>query len=217
MVCDPRSDRTASFHIVNFPRFVLMLSLGALVAWLNPSRAEAASFAVSFNDANVLAFEGVVDTDADTFTVETWFIPPQAQANEDTPWTLTSLPSVWNAVDSTGATYDVPDNWDATIGLNWGFLPPGNNASLGWAEGVPTLERTIGWGAGVYSSGLSTGSNELSIQALPSAAGTVRGANISHFNSSDSLLITAVPEPGTGAMLLVGLLYLHLSRRHVQG
>lgn len=56
-------------------------------------------------------WRGVVDTVADTLQIDFWTELPR---HSDDFWVPVNLPVVWNAVDSTGARFDVPD----TFGLN---------------------------------------------------------------------------------------------------
>ncbi len=94
---------------------------------------------------------GKVDTTTDTFTIDSWTNGAGARTWAPVP---SSLPWDWPAV--TGATcdtYDIPDNWDCTIGDDWGFIDASDLRTRQWEQGTWKFSDTmwVAWGASAGS------------------------------------------------------------------
>lgn len=82
---------------------------------------------------------GVVDTVANTLTVETWTELP---GHGSEWWTPADLPMIWNAVDGSGNIYDVPDDFgdegvvdfgdDASPADDFAFVSPISSQQMNW-------------------------------------------------------------------------------------
>ncbi len=155
-------------------------------------------FNVDFNDADGPHWTGLVDTDADTLTINTW----TENAGGVDYWTPapSMLPWVWTAKTSTGS-FDVPTGWDGTMDNSWGFLPPEtDNTLITWNEGTHTFSaRGLGWAAGRTGGSVNGFGAVNLLQLVPDGIGSVRVAN-------GSVAITPVPEATAFMSLsLVGL------------
>jgi hypothetical protein len=130
---------------------------------------------------------GVVDTIANTLTINTW-VDLAGTPEFWTPlWTpnLTAFPLVWPAVKSDGSAYDVPDNWTGHIDASFAFISPVSVRSMLWNEGVwgqapgfslpPEADLYPGWGGvrkpvnagGVVQLVYDTSADETSMPLLP--------------------------------------------------
>jgi len=132
-------------------RQVLPILLMWLVAVCN---ANATLYSVELIDNDGPHITGVVDTTADTFTILTWIENPGGTAF----WSGNDLPRTYQAKNSNGNAYDVPDNWNGTMS-GWGFLNPNNFYHSGWNEGASADDIYLfdGWGIGLVQASYSTG------------------------------------------------------------
>jgi hypothetical protein len=124
--------------------------LAALLASL--PIAQAAQFSVHLVVDNGPSIDGIVDTLADTFTINSW---TDASATPRLRVPMPSqLPLPLRAFDAAGSLYDIPDAWNGNIGQNagWAFLLPiGQDlTTVQWIQGQPTSYwqgASFGWGA----------------------------------------------------------------------
>jgi hypothetical protein len=81
---------------------------------------------------------GVVDTVANTLTINTWVDLPGTPEFWTPLWTpdLTALPLIWPAVKSDGSPYDVPDNWTGHIDASFAFISQESVRNMLWNQGV---------------------------------------------------------------------------------
>ncbi|WP_368184044.1 hypothetical protein [Aestuariibius sp. HNIBRBA575] len=91
-----------------------------------------------------MEWQGVVDTTTDTFTLTSWTNILDALSEP----ILDQMPIVFTA-QTTSGFFDVPDDWNGTIGNNWGFV---SNSSFGEIDWVvdPNLRyehAQLGWGS----------------------------------------------------------------------
>ena len=166
--------------------------------------ANAALFNVDFNDNTASHWTGVVNTTTDTLTFTSW------TENAGFPTLLIpSLPMVWDAVDGTGSSFDVPDNWDGNFGTNWGFLSPVSFNSISFVNGTYNSTFTPGWHIQRYSDGtIATNIGTNRISPWP------RDNGILAYADADTVVITAVvPIPGAVWLLGSGLIGLVGFRR----
>jgi hypothetical protein len=121
---------------------VLLLATGA--ASLTSQPAYGALYSVHFVPfSTAFQWDGVVDTAADTLTITEWVNLPGSPY-----WTLTSIPLTLPAVTSSRSRFDVPDNWDGSIGNDWAFISTISNFDLAWLQGQPDpffQDIFLGW------------------------------------------------------------------------
>jgi|GEM_PF-3543991 len=149
-------------------------------------------FRVLYKDTIGPQWEGIVDTRANTLTIETWIETPGSIEF----WTPTHLPLVLPAQTASGEPFDVPDDWDGTTGNNWGFISETSNFDLNWNEGFPEpfFNRAfLGWGGTFQPSG-----NEIKFFHSPFDEKGVRFHTIQHSQTQasssvpDSVIITPI-------------------------
>ena len=189
-------------------------ALSIVLALFLQSIANATIYDVNLVDLDGPQIVGQVDTATNRFVVTSWIENPGGLAN----WSPSpaSLPLTYTALMSSGAVYDVPDNWDGKIDLTWGFIADARNADVLWNEGAYTeAGRHHGWGGGItvatrpaIAVSLFT---EMNWQWAPTGATDV---NTSTF---DSVSVVAIPEPSTLLLAAVGLPLLLRRRRTTSG
>ncbi len=174
--------------------------------------ANATLYNVDFNDADGPHWTGVVDTVANTLTINTWV--ENSVSGGTNLWTpsATQLAGgwVWTALNS-GGVHDVPDTWDGTMGPTWGFLPSeADNTLISWNEGTYTDNRFgIGFGARRF-----LGSDQFS---HPDDQTLYVPRNTTSTDFAEGVVtVTVIPEPATALMLGAALTVGRLARRRRQ-
>jgi len=183
-----------------------------LTAALAPASAFGALFMVDASaTSGAIGFSGVVDTAADTFTVNT--VTDGAGGLDF--WTI-SAPLVLNAVDSGGGAYDVPDTWNGTIDSTWGFLGP-QLGTIAYNEGSASTAWSTwstGWGAFANSAG--------TIFTTPLQSSALSNWVFTSTNSTGywitqpghgALTVTPVPAPSAAGLIAIGGLAVVRRRR----
>src|SRR3954464_9917127 len=101
---------------------------------------------------------GFVDTVSHTLPINTRADLPGTPEFWTPLWTpdLSAFPLVWHAVNSSGAPYDVPDNWLGHIDATFGFISPVSAQQMQWNQGEwgqspsfhlpPEVDFYPGWG-----------------------------------------------------------------------
>lgn len=168
-------------------------SLLILPALVEP--AAAALFNVDLVDNDGPHIMGYVDTTANTMTVTSWTENPGGNSF----WTASNLPRTYDAVDAVGDPFDVPDNWDGTIGNTWGFLNPLGNMSAGWNEGTFVNDTSSdGWGIFRVAGTNHAGTNETQWSAIPVDPNSAPTATF------DAVTVSPIPEPESALLLVLG-------------
>lgn len=167
-------------------------------------------------------WEGFVNTTDDSLTITSW-----KEQNSGTSYLITTgLPIVWPAVERTSETtsvpFDVPDNWDGTIGNNWGFLSPVSLAGMSFTnESNAVVNSTstavyMGWGIKDENSSLNSTTDQTHFGPVPTSVDKPTTANsavvnIPQANVVVSACVTAVPEPSAWLYLtIVGIPFVYL-------
>jgi hypothetical protein len=93
---------------------------------------------------------GIVDTGADTLTIQTWKELPLHGAEFWIPRSLPAVPLVWPARDSAGNNFDVPDTFDGRIDDTFAFISDERLQDIEWKAPIfnygttpPTLVGTV--------------------------------------------------------------------------
>jgi hypothetical protein len=183
------------------------LSLVALTMFLISAQGWGAIMDVVYTgQAGYPDWTGQVDTIADTLTINTWVTNNTGQ----TFMTPNVLPWTWNAAYSgTGLPYDVPNDFDGSDMVGWGFLSPDRNDVPGLWDAVSTSTAFCGWGLGHIPPGnyLDSGSN--SVRYIPVGFGSASSA----WSASVTVTPVLVPEPSSLAFLGIGALGIAGRRR----
>jgi hypothetical protein len=154
----------------------------------------AALFNVDFNDYTGPHWTGYIDSSTDTLTITSWV----ENAGFPDFWTPTSS-MAWNAVDSSGSSYDIPDNWNGAFGINWGFLSPVALSSISFNEGICTINNIkTGWHIYEVDGVIMSNIGVDKIAAWP------RYSNFVQASIAESIEITANPVPLPAAAWLLG-------------
>jgi len=167
--------------------------------------ANGALFNVDYNDFTGPHWTGVIDTASDKLSINTW----TETAGFPDYWTPSSLPLVWDAIDSGGSIFDVPDDWNGSLGINWGFMSPVVLSAMSFNEGTSTINNMKpGWHIHEINGGIqgNVGQNKMGVW--------LRASNFVFASEAESVQITAapaVPIPpalwlfGSGLLGLVGV------------
>ena len=163
---------------------------------------QASVFNVTFTDNDGPQWTGQVDTAADTVLITSWTENPGGSIF----WTPSALPLVWDAVDSSGTGFDVPDNWDGTIDTTWGFLSPVILNSISFNEGTfPNAPIKPGWGILENAGTIDANTSEVIINLWPVSA------DLATASIADNVEISPIPLPpaaylfGSGILGLIGI------------
>ncbi len=180
----------------------------AFVAFsVNVCPADAAVFLVDLIDNDGPHISGQVDTSLDILTVTSW----TENAGGTAFWTPSTLSRTYSAIDFFMSPFDVPDNWNGTIGTNWGFLNNNDLNATGWNEGTfmsPGIVIFDGWGASQLQGSLSTFQTEMRWDLIPTGNSSFANAQF------DTVSVSLIPEPGSLSMFaLSGFAGLALLRR----
>ena len=183
-------------------RLLILTCALSAASWAAPAHADL--FNVDFNDPVGPHWTGIVDTSADTLTINTWVENSGGHAF----WTASPL--VWQAVNAGGGPYDVPDTFGASLinASNWGFLSPVTHNEISWNEGTyPELDVHVGWGVGrllgEYHLSGTTGMSYVPV----TEPGPPEYVAVVHTNTG-IVTVSAVPEPSSFSLclgLVVGL------------
>lgn len=158
----------------------LLSGVSLLVFSLN-AEVKAETYSVHLRSNNSAMIDGFVDTLQSTFTIVSW-------TNSNTSITYlwepvaSQLPIVLHAFDTNGAAYDLPSNWDGTIGNNWAFLmlPTCDNVSgVAWKQGVPSnfwKKSSFGWGGLRNSLGMNVCYGRRTLEYIPGGTDLMAGA-----------------------------------------
>jgi len=196
---------------LNLENIVKIVGAALVLACSFMGREAAATlFNVELIDNDGPLILGQVDTVSDTFTITAWTENPLGTVW----WSAADLPRTYLALDAAGASFDVPDGWDGTIGTDWAFINPETLGEAGWINGLFSSLTLIrdGWGGGVDGSGvIDTSFAENVWSNLPF------GSNSAAPNGFNSVSVTAVPEPAAFVTLGVGLVLVGLMRRRSAG
>ncbi|MCH7225008.1 DUF11 domain-containing protein [Haloferula sp. A504] len=167
----------------------------ALVAWgIATHAAEAARYRVELDSRFQVQWIGILDTQSDTFTLESWIERPGLP---DT-WTprASSLPIIMHAQSSDGTRFDVPDEFGTfSIGSTWAFIGPDLGA-IQWNQGSAPLFYGYGyrvaWGA--TTSGFFSGT-DYSPNELIGGARIIRSNAVTDGTLFDTMSIIRIPDP----------------------
>ena len=164
------------------------------------SLANAALFDVEFYDYDGPHWTGQINTTTDTLTINTW-VESNGYLVYWAP-TSASLPMVWDAVDGTGSTYDIPDDWNGNFGTNWGFLSPVVLSDMSFNEGTCTISNMkTGWHMKEIDGVIYTNSGTDKVTLWP------RYSNFTQASVADELyIIPVVPIPGAVWLFGSGLI-----------
>ncbi len=195
----------------------LLLTIASLALAVFSNFAGATQFNVTFTQNSALQWTGVVDTATDTLSIQTWVVEGGSY------WTPSTTPLAFKAYSASSTAYtsfanlnfyDVPDNWDGTIGSNWGFLSDLLKSSISWNEGTFLGNNSrLGWGISHANDGsITTGPSVNHFSYVP------LGAYNNGSFWADTVVISSasapVPEPATMLLFGIGLLGLAgVSRR----
>ncbi|NIZ62783.1 hypothetical protein DL239_17580 [Sedimentitalea sp. CY04] len=170
---------------------------------LAPLTSHAATFDVAYTDNDGPQWTGIVDSTTDTFTILSW----AEGAGGIGYWTPTSasLPLLFNAVTAALDPFDVPDDWDGTIGNNWGFLSDLIKSDIEWQEGNFSGNNShLGWGISQVNNGsISSSVGESYFLYTP------RSSTGNYLSTANSVSVTSVPSPvplPAAGFLLIGAL-----------
>ena len=172
------------------------LILCTCIALSLAATASAVIIPFSLVDNDGPAISGFVDTTADQATFNTW---TENSGGVDF-FTPVSLPIVLDAVDSTGASFDVGDDWDGTIGSTWAFIAPLDNFATAWNEGAITNDFNQFFGLGGAFNGTSPfafAGNETNLLNIP--RDTTGGTSSATFDT------VTTPEGYADSLMLMGL------------
>lgn len=172
-----------------------------------------------FPNAGGPLWNGFVDTDADDLTITAWSEIPGSVEFWTPLWTptITTLPLVWPAVDSSGAPFDVPEDFDGHINSQFAFISTVSARNMLWNEGtfsplVAELDFYPGWGglrrpipgANPVQFTFDTSANERSMPWLPSDEYRISESTLATVTASDDgPAVAGVPEAGAGLLLSV--------------
>jgi hypothetical protein len=180
---------------------LLFLAIACLCSLVPCQSLHATLFHVSLIDDDGPQILGEVDSGTDTFTVTSWL----ENAGGTAFWSPSqaSLPVLYTALDPTGAVFDVPEDWNGTIDLTWGFVADLRNADITWNEGVYTdIIRHHGWGGGVSRSlGLKVDFFDYTRWQW-----TPTGPSAVDTPTFDSIAVTVIPEPASMVLFCLGAL-----------
>jgi hypothetical protein len=169
---------------------------------------------------------GVVDTVANTLTINTWIDLPGTPEFWTPLWTpnLTTLSLVWPAVESDGSPYDVPDTWTGHIDASFGFISPTSVRNMLWNEGVwgqapgfslpPDADLYPGWGGvrkpvnvnGVTQLMYDTSADETSMPLLPISSLGLAISDRATVTATILANVEAEAVPETSAFLFAALI-----------
>lgn len=186
---------------------VRMLAAGLVLLLSSP--VQATLYEVSWESIGGPEWTGIVDSTTDALTITSWSEDPAVLPYQY--FELTDFATTWNAISATGAVYDVPDDWDMTIGTNWGFVRPVSNA-IGWSGGGPN-PHFAGWGAAcliaICTIPFNFVDNENVLLGIPIDGQSSPAA----YARAGGVVITEVPEPGTLVIAVLGLAGLMQARQ----
>lgn len=171
--------------------------LGATIVTSTVSHA--ALFSVELFDFQGPNIKGIVDTTADTFTINSWTENSGGLAY----WTASDLPRTYPATNASGGSFDVPDNWNGTIDNSWGFINPNSLPNAGYNEGTFFSGALAhdGWGGWITSSNsVSVAFNQTRWPVVPIHDRTASTIDF------ETVRIARVPEPATAVMTGLTLL-----------
>lgn len=191
----------------------LTLGFTVILLALSVPSAEAGVFAIEMSNGGGPMISGTVDTTSDTFRIDSW---TDSSVSPETKFPKVSeLPLTLVALDTDFAGFDVPDDWDGSIGFGqgWGFfLPSGQDlTTVDWEQGPVTNFQGASFGWGGLNNGIGT--IVLRGQSTVSYVPKVDGTGLRDIGFAD-VSITAVPEPTSAfAMALLCLLGIAAGRR----
>ncbi|TPH19317.1 hypothetical protein [Litorilituus lipolyticus] len=191
--------------ILRFALLILFLSNQSHATLLN----------ITFIDNDGPQWMGVVDTNTNTLIINSW-LEGSGDENFWTPigplvfhaYLAPSFPSTFSNL----VPYDVLDNWNGTIGANWGFVSALDKSQILWNEGVFTGNTSrLGWGIaqfndGVFNSSFAT-ENEFSFIPYDTQANRRVVADVLTVEANK------IPEPFSTALFAIALLLL-FKRQH---
>jgi hypothetical protein len=164
----------------------------ALIAAAIPARAYNTTL-IRFDGPEI---HGDVNTLTNTFVVTSWV----ENSGGDHWWSPApaSLPLHYTALDSSGAVFDVPDNWDGHMN-GWAFISDLSNPAILWNEGAFTaFAGHHGWGGDKTDLGevqIFGSQPEMFWQNTPVGANGIGGFRFD--------IVSTIPEPSSTAMCLI--------------